>query len=246
MLKTLNEYHCDFHVHSCLSPCADITMTPGVVGKALNRKGVDWIAITDHNSTMNARSFDVRLSREGIRVIPGIEVHSSDDVHVLGYFFDLDSAESFSHWLFGKIPDVSVDPEVFGYQIYVDEEDQFTGIEEKWLGQPVSLKTSQVVDALKDAGALAVYAHVDRSMGVVYQLGGLGEDSLPVDIEVAFERSYETYSDCRRYCVWHSSDSHSPDTLAPTMKIRCESRTLQMLIEAVHSCDQERKTIVWA
>ncbi len=244
--EALNEYCCDFHIHSCLSPCADITMTPGVMGQRLKELGVDWIAIADHNSTMNVRAFKKHLEKEGIKVIPGIEVHSVDDVHVLGYFEDLNDAEGFSRWLYGKIPDLSVDQEVFGYQLFVDADDQLTGIEEKWLGQPVSLKTAEVVDSLKEAGALPVYAHVDRSMGLVYQLGNIDSDSYPIDIEVAFKGNYDKYEDCNLYNVWHSSDSHSPDMLGITMRSLCETRSLEKLIEAVHSCDMERKKIIWA
>src|SRR6056297_265164 len=86
-------YRVDFHIHSCLSPCADITMTPNQVAKKLMENHIDWAAITDHNSTGNLKSFERVFKQSGVAFLPGIEIQTVEDIHVLGYFSDVETAQ---------------------------------------------------------------------------------------------------------------------------------------------------------
>ena len=83
----------DLHVHSCLSPCADITMTPRGI---LENLEVGMISITDHNCCGNARTFWKVCRERKVIFLPGIEISSIEEVHILGYFENLEDLERVS------------------------------------------------------------------------------------------------------------------------------------------------------
>lgn len=241
----LKRYSCDFHIHSCLSPCAEITMTPATVAELLKERGVDWISITDHNTAGNVRAFSEVLGRSGIKVIPGIEVHTVEDVHVLGFFPDIDTAESYSQWLYSKIPEIHVDPDIFGYQLYIDENDEFIGMEEKWLGQPTSLKIRDVAASIRDSNGIFTFAHIERRMGIIYQLGFIPVLSMPTIIEVAFKNTVSHIPEIADLAMIHSSDAHSPEMLGPRMEIFAQTRNLSEFKNTIEHHRNERVKILW-
>jgi predicted metal-dependent phosphoesterase TrpH len=86
------EFRVDLHIHTCLSPCADLMMTPcRIVGKAASL-GINIIAICDHNSIENVEVTKGLAEEKGINVISGIEVTSSEEVHIIGLFRDMKDA----------------------------------------------------------------------------------------------------------------------------------------------------------
>ncbi|OAA25541.1 PHP domain-containing protein [Kosmotoga sp. DU53] len=241
----LKKFSCDFHVHTCLSPCADITMTPRAVAEVLTEKGIDWIAVTDHNSAGNVRTFMKALTLQGIKVIPGIEVHTAEDVHLLAYFPDAETAEDYSSWLYDKIPDISIDPEKFGYQLFVNENDEFIGMEEKWLGQPANVKIHEAIQEILKRKGIFAFAHAERRMGILYQLGFIPPVANPVLVEVAFKKTlYEFPSNVAINCL-HSSDAHSLNMLKPSMVVECERRTFEAFKKSLLIDYEARVRINW-
>src|SRR6056297_1533562 len=123
--RSMQCYRADFHIHSCLSPCADITMTPHqVVGKLLE-KHIDWAALTDHNTTRNLASFEKVFKGSGVAFLPGIEIQTVEDIHILGYFPDVETAQQCGLEVEEALPDIEIDPEKNGYQLVADENDNF-------------------------------------------------------------------------------------------------------------------------
>ncbi len=239
-------FDCDFHIHTCLSPCADISMVPGAVGKKLSELGINWIAITDHNSCGNVRVFKNALKKRGIEVIPGIEVQSLEDVHILGYFSSVDLAEDYSRWLEKKMKKVFVDPEKFGYQLYVDEDDEYYEMEDIWLGQPVNLNISEVFSSIDEFGGIAAFAHIERKMGVLFQMGFIPEMQIKPIIEVTFKKTMLENDFVKNYPVIHSSDAHSIKMLKPTLRIDTNKRTynnFKTIIKNNYSGDKVK--IIW-
>lgn len=165
----------DFHVHTCLSPCADITMVPNEMAKKFAYYGIDWVGITDHNTCGNVRVSEKVFSKYGIKVLAGIEVQSIEEVHVLAYFRSVDIAEQFSDIIANHLPKTRNDPEHFGYQLFVDEEDHFIGMEDKFLSASTDLNLDELFKFVKQFDGIFVYAHVDRTFGVLKQLGFIPE-----------------------------------------------------------------------
>lgn len=224
-------YNCDLHIHSCLSPCADITMTPKFISEKLVELGIDMISITDHNTTGNVRVFSEVFYKKGIKVIPGIEVHTKEDVHILGYFPSVDSSEKYSRWLYEKIPDVKIEPEKFGYQLFVDKDDNFIAAENKWLGQSTELTIDEAIESIHGFGGFFSYSHVNRKMGIIYQLGFIneGDSEDRIVAEVNFKRDLEILNAYRNVKKIRSSDAHSLDMLFLPMKLEMEKRSFEDL-----------------
>lgn len=241
----LKKFSCDFHVHTCLSPCADITMTPVAVAETLTEKGIDWIAITDHNTAGNVRAFAKALALRGIRTIPGIEVHTAEDVHLLAYFPDAEAAEDYSDWLYDRIPAISIDPEKFGYQLYVNENDEFIGMEEKWLGQPANVKIQEAVEEILKRGGIFAFAHAERKMGILYQLGFIPPMSDPLLVEIVFKKTIQGLPSNVAINCLHSSDAHSLNMLKPSIVVECERRTFFFFKKSLLTDYETRVRINW-
>lgn len=220
-------------------------MTPNTMAELLRERGVDWISITDHNTTGNVRVFSEVLEKSGIKVIPGIEVHTVEDVHVLGFFPDIDTAESYSKWLYNKIPDIQVDPDAFGYQLFTNANDEFIGMEEKWLGQPTTLKIREVADSIRDANGIFTFAHIERKMGIIYQLGFIPVLSMPTIIEVSFKKTVSSIPELADLAMIHSSDAHSLEMLGAKMEIFAKTRSLSEFKNTIENHRKERVRILW-
>ncbi len=166
----------DFHIHSCLSPCAHIAMTPHEIAKALKSAGVEWTSITDHNSCGNVEVFEKVLAAYDISLIPGVEVETKEEVHVLVYLRDVQTAQAFSRELEEYLPPVANDPEKFGYQLFVNEKDEFVAMEDKMLAMATTLSIDELWEMTNRYEGLFVYAHIFRKFGIMTQLGFLPDN----------------------------------------------------------------------
>ena len=171
----------DFHMHSCLSPCAENEMTPNNICNMALIKGLDIIAVTDHNSTRQLRSVSKAAAETGIKMLYGAELESSEEVHVLALFPDLEKAEALQPWIDEHMPGIPNRPDFFGNELLLDEEDEPVGIEERLLLVSLSASLEECVEAIHSHGGRAILAHVlDRANSVTQQLGFIPMD-LPYD-----------------------------------------------------------------
>jgi len=207
----------DLHIHSALSPCADDDMTPNdIVGMAL-LNGLDLIAVTDHNTIANAGSVIKAAQAQPenrLIVLPGIEVSTVEEVHVVCLFRDLDSAQAFESELDPYFSTMANRKDIFGNQILYDENDNKTGEVDRMLIASASISFDDLYHlADKFAGAF-IPAHVDRdSFSVTSNLGFLPPHLEIHTIEVSLrgaENGFEklnagTYS---RNRMIFSSDAH--------------------------------------
>ncbi len=232
-------FNADFHIHTCLSPCADLTMTPNNIGEALSRFGIDWISVTDHNSVRNVRTCMRVMEKYGIKTIPGIEVQTSEDVHVLGYFPTCEAAELFGENIEDRLPKIDYDPEKNGYQLVVDEEDKFTGMVELPFGFSISLSLEETMDLIEKHGGIPVYAHIDRSLGVVEQLGFIPPFPESTVCEIYKLSKLKSYSSTiGKRAVISSSDAHNIDSFSNSkMIICCKERTFEEFRLALKKID---------
>ncbi len=218
----------DFHVHTCLSPCADITMIPNEMAKRFVKAGVDWVGITDHNSCGNLRVFENVFLNYGMQVLPGIEIQSAEEVHVLGYFPSIEAAEEFSKIVRLHLPDIQNDPETLGYQLLVDETDHFIGMEEKILSASVDLDLKKIFELIRKFRGLFVYAHVDRAFGVLNQLGFIPQEPAFDAIECIGKMEDLGCT------VFRSSDAHHLDQIiSPKVEIEAPRRDFEGFRRAV-------------
>ncbi len=167
----------DLHIHSCLSPCGDDDMTPNNICGMAYVKGLNCIALTDHNSAGNVRSAYNAAKKFNINLIAGIELTTAEEVHLLGYFPDVDSAEQFNLSLLPYRRHIKNRPDFFGAQLYMDENDNIIKEEEELLISSLTITFDDAVKKIRDCNGVPVPAHIYRSNGVVPMLGFIPENA---------------------------------------------------------------------
>lgn len=165
----------DLHIHSSLSPCAEMEMLPTRMIEEAKMKGLDAIGICDHNSVENVLSVRKAGEKRGIQVIGGIEVTSSEEVHILGFFDDNDNLFEFQDIVYKNLKGIN-DEEKFGIQSIVNENDEFISTNKRLLIGATELTTEKIVDAIHCLDGLAIASHIDRpNFSIISQLGFIPE-----------------------------------------------------------------------
>lgn len=174
----MSRYFYDLHLHSCLSPCGDDDMTPANIAGMAALKGLGIVALTDHNSTKNCPAFFKACRAQGIIPVAGMELTTSEDVHLVCLFPDLDSAMAFGDEVESRRSPMKNRPEIFGRQIIMDHEDGVIGEEEKMLLFATDISLEEGKELCESFGGAAYPAHIDReSNGIVAVLGEVPEES---------------------------------------------------------------------
>lgn len=198
----------DLHIHSALSPCGDDDMTPNNIVNMSILKGLDVIAVTDHNTCGNVRAVQ-RVAGDSLLVIPGMEVETEEEVHVLCYFPTVEQAEEMEAVLREHRLPIANNPEIFGHQYYMDHEDNIIGEEEKLLVSAVQLSLHDVVKLAISFGGVAVPAHIDRSSCSVLSNLGFLPANLPIGaVEITAKNVNEMAIGYSDYTILTSSDAH--------------------------------------
>ena len=168
----------DLHIHSCLSPCGDDDMTPAnLVGMAAV-KGLEVIALTDHNSCRNCPAAMYHGKKYGVTVIPGMELTTAEEVHVICLFADLDAALAFDSYVYARLMPVPNREDIFGKQQIMNQNDEVAETAEYLLINAVSISFDDVFPLVESFGGIAYPAHVDKSStSVISNLGFIPPDS---------------------------------------------------------------------
>ena len=201
----------DLHIHSCLSPCGEEEMTPNnIIGMAQILE-LDAIAVADHNTAKNLPAVMALGQASGVLVIPAIEVTTAEEVHVLSLFPDLPSALEMDRILYEALPPVMNRPDIFGRQLWMDEEDTVLGETDKLLINATSLSIEKVFQQVRALGGVPIPAHIDKNAYSV--LSNLG--FIPPELEaVTVEVKRPPFAGADGYRVITDSDAHSLETLA--------------------------------
>ena len=166
----------DFHIHSCLSPCGDTDMTPNNIVNYAKIMGYDVIALTDHNTALNCPAVAKIAEENGITFIPGMELCTSEEVHIVCLFYNLEDALNFSEYVKSTMPPIKNKPSVFGEQLICDENDNVIGQEEILLVTASGISTEKVVKKVAEYNGICYPAHIDRSsFSILSNLGTIDE-----------------------------------------------------------------------
>lgn len=167
----------DFHVHTLLSPCAAVEMTPNHIVLRAAQYGVGAVAITDHNASANVEAALEAGRSYGVKVFPGMEVECLEEAHIVVLFDALEQLQQWQHIVDEHMNGIANNPEKFGAQFVVDADDNFIREEERMLLTPLSLTAAQVVQKVRELGGIALAAHIDRpAYSIVGQLGFIEPD----------------------------------------------------------------------
>ena len=208
----MNTYYYDLHVHSCLSPCADNDMTPNNIAGMAAIKGLQIVALTDHNTTKNCRAFFTAAKRNGIIPIAGMEMTTAEDVHLVCLFPDLESAERFDVEYQKYRVLYKNKKEIFGDQLILDENDEVIGEEENLLINASTLSIDEAVPLLRSHGAIVFPAHIDRDEnGIIAALGWIPDDPHFSCVEFRDNSNIEQYTkmyNLEEKTILTDSDAH--------------------------------------
>ncbi len=170
----MSRYYYDFHVHSCLSPCADDDNTPNNLAGMASICGINIMALTDHNSCKNCPAFFAAAKKYGIIAIAGMELTTAEDIHLVCLFEELEKAMKFDNAIDMYRTPFKNRVDIFGHQSIMDENDNVTGIIDDFLPVATSVMLEDAVRLVKEYGGICYPAHIDRQAnGIISILGTL-------------------------------------------------------------------------
>ena len=218
----------DLHIHSCLSPCADDDMTPYNLVNLARLMELDIIALTDHNSTANCRAAALAGRDAGLVVIPGMELCTAEEIHVICLFRNLESAETFGGIIRESLPQIQCKPEVFGNQLIMDSQDTILGTEAILLSNASGISIDDVPALCRRFGGICYPAHIDRPSYSILAVFGMLDLSMGFSCAELTARSdlaalTARNPDLAQMKALCSSDSHALEVLAAH-----EPRTLDL------------------
>ena len=198
----------DLHMHSCLSPCADDDMTPANICGMAYIKGLQAIAVTDHNTARNLPYVKEAADHYGLILLPGMEITTKEEVHLLGYFRDVDTAMEVGEIFSSHLPPMKNKPDFFGNQLVMNTDDEVVDVEERLLIGATDLDLAECTKIIRDHGGAAVPAHINRGHGLLVNLGLFPEEpefpvaevrkELPVNDKLVGSRRQLQSSDAHR------------------------------------------------
>lgn len=205
--------HADLHIHTCLSPCADVTMSPLRVVQRCKELKLDIIGICDHNSAENVEAAIRAAEHSSLTVLPGMEIASAEEVHVLALFENPNDALGMQEIVYQHLPHTTNDPQVFGEQVIANEFDDVVRFQEKMLMTATDIPLHTLVHIVHDHNGIAIASHVDRpSFGIYGQLGfvppDLQLDAVELSSHISYEQARAQFPDIIRFSVISSSDAH--------------------------------------
>ena len=208
----MSRYYYDLHNHSCLSPCADNDSTPNNLAGMAYLSGLNIVALTDHNTAKNCPAFFVAAERYGIIPVAGVELTTSEDIHLVCLFEKLNSALNFDAFLHSKRILIKNREEIFGEQLILDGEDNVIGKEEYLLSNATAISVEDAYETVASFGGVCYPAHIDRDANGIIAVLGTVPQELPFKcVEFHFEDKIEEYR--TKYPISDktiivSSDSH--------------------------------------
>lgn len=177
--------HYDLHLHSCLSPCGDLDMTPNNIAGMAKLCGLDIIALTDHNTCKNCRSAIEAGKKQGVCVVPGMELCTAEEIHVVCLFPTLQNALSFDGAVYPHLMDIKNRADIYGQQLMLDENDEPAGLEEKLLITAADIPLYGLSGFVGGFGGVCFPAHIDRdSYSILSVLGEIPPEEQFSAIEI--------------------------------------------------------------
>jgi 3',5'-nucleoside bisphosphate phosphatase len=203
----------DLHIHTVLSGCAEVEMIPSLILQQAEKKGLNLIAITDHNACHNAEAVMEAARGTSIHVLPGMELQSREEVHLLCLFDTVKSCQAWQEKVFQKLPPLANKENLFGPQYVVNASGDWLWTEERLLATSADLTVEEIVDQVAALGGVAIPAHVDRpSFSLLANLGLIPETLSIQALEVTpyfdRQRGFRQWPQLEDRCLIVNGDAH--------------------------------------
>jgi 3',5'-nucleoside bisphosphate phosphatase len=209
----LSYFSADLHVHTVLSPCAEIEMIPPLIMQQAVRLGLSIVAVTDHNAAENAAAMVEAGAREGITVLPGMEVQTREEVHLICLFDTVEQDLTWQDQVYRHLPPLKNREEVFGSQLIVDADGEFVAFQDRLL---LTSTTFSVEDVFREVGNLrgiVIPAHVDRpAFSLIANLGffpeGISAPAAEVSVRTTTQEARDRFPQLRGLTLIQDGDAH--------------------------------------
>jgi len=224
----------DLHVHTVLSPCAEVEMIPPLIVERAEHLALGIIGITDHNSAENVAAVIEAARGHELRVLPGMEVQTREEVHLLCLFETVEQALSWQEEVYAHLPPLKNSDEVFGPQFVVDADGEFVRYNERLLLTSVSLSVEEVAAAVRARDGLCVASHIDRpAFSLLANLGfvppGANLAALELSRQANLAQLRAMNPSLEGYAFIASGDAHRLDEMADQTVITVEAPTVAEL-----------------
>jgi len=224
----------EFHVHTVLSPCAELEMLPPMIVMEALERGIQLIAITDHNSTGNIQAVQKAAAGTNLTVLPGMEMQTREEVHVLCLFDHLEQAQRWQEVVNASLPVLENRPNFFGDQLLVDEIGEFVAYESRLLLTSSSLSIDEVWRQVEILGGIVVPAHVDRPANGLLTMLGFVPPEIPfpaLEISRQLKPAVATvlHPQLAGYPLVQGGDAHRLEDLRGVNQLKIETPTISEL-----------------
>ncbi len=214
---------------------------PLIIDEALQR-GISLIAITDHNATANVRAVQQAAGNSGLVVLPGMELQTQEEVHVLCLFDTLEQATELQNWVDAHLPNISNNPDFFGEQFVVDQTGDFLWREERLLLNSVDTPLHEAWQVVDGLGGLFIPAHINRrAFGLMANLGFVPTDipfeALEISRHITPAEAVSKFPQISGYCLIQNGDVHYLDDFLGAMTWTVDEPRIEELRKAIRGED---------
>lgn len=228
----------DLHIHSALSPCGQNEMTPNNIVSMAWIKGLNIIAVTDHNSAENCHAVMECARKKGIVAVPGMEVETREEVHLVCLFKNIGDVLKLQKTVYNSLPNIRNREDIFGEQIVMDEYDNVVKHVDRFLLTATNFSIEEAVSYVSNLGGVVIPAHIDRdSYSIVSNLGMVPDNLDFKFLEISKKCDKNQYTNDEKYKGYkfiQSSDAHSlGEILEPVNFIELEEISTECLIETL-------------
>jgi hypothetical protein len=246
----LKLFKADLHIHTVLSGCAEIEMIPSLILWQAEKKGLNLIAITDHNACHNAEAVIEAAVGTNIHVFPGMELQSKEEVHLLCLFDTVESCKECQENIFQKLPLLANQEDLFGPQYVVNAAGEWLWTEERLLAQSADLTLEEIVDQVASLGGMAIPAHVDRPSYSLLANLGLVPPTLAVPaLEVThyFEprKGFLEWPQLKEWCLIVNGDAHRLNEIQDRTLLKMSHPEIKEMILAFQGQEGRQVVVEW-
>lgn len=230
----IKPYVADLHIHTVLSPCSEIEMIPELIINEALSKHIDIIAITDHNSAENVKAVIKAATGTKVKIFPGIEVETREEVHIICIFDDPEKTLELQKMIYRNLPNLKNKEETFGAQLVVNSKGEFIRKNERLLLTAASLSIEDIVKKVKELDGICYPAHIDRpSYSIISNLGFIPPQLKFLAVEISLNADIydilQKYKNLKNYTIISSGDAHRLSELSDRTIFRIEKPTLNEL-----------------
>ena len=240
--EKIREFRCEFHIHTVLSPCASVEMIPPLIIQTAEEKGINLVAVTDHNAIANIRPVMEAARGSEIAVLPGLELQTREEIHSVCLFDSFEKITNFFSFILLNFPDIENNAEYFGEQFVVDKNGVFIKRESRLLITSCSLSLTEAWNIVNDYGGMLIPAHVNRfAFGLIPVLGFIPSDIQPEALEISrhltVDKAIINFPQLRDFPLIRSGDAHMLDEICGFNIFRIAAPTIKEIRMALQNIE---------